>query len=321
MESRNVIITGANSGIGEAATLRFAQEGHSIIMACRDTSRSADVRDEIISSTGNEKIDLLEVDTASFASIVEFCDMVEKHYSHIDVLIHNAAYFSHGAPYRLSEDQIEITFATNVFGPFLMTLRLLPLMKQSADARILHAGSNIIKHFFDPAKEINFSILKNPQPPPVSGYKVYNSYRDSKMALLMLTFKMAEQLTAYGINVNSLQINGARMSKETLKKVTPGYRMIARLQNLFFRPPAFTADLYYRLCTSPDFASVTGKHFNHKLEVMQPGRTDLSFLQSLKQLSGASFYPPYADDTETADRLWELCKTETQKYLRSEKVL
>ncbi len=80
-----------------------------------------------------------------------------------------------------------------------MTTLLRDHLRKSGDPRILHAGSNIIKHFFDPAKTISFDTLQGYHPNPES-FRVNDSYRESKMALLMLTFKMAEEYRRVDLN-------------------------------------------------------------------------------------------------------------------------
>lgn len=316
MKSQIVIITGANSGIGKAAAFQFAREGHTVIMACRDIPKSHPVKEEIIRRTGNSRVELMELDVSSLGSIRSFGSAFTARYPHLDILINNAAYFNHGSPYMLSEDQLEITIATNVVGPFLLSHLLLDHLKKAESPVILNAGSNIIKHFFDPSLKINFDILQGDHPDPAN-YKVYHSYRDSKLALLMLTFKMADEFRKDGIHVNSLQINGATMSRETLNKLTPGYRLIARIQNLFFRSPEYTANLYYQLCTSESFNHLTGKQFNHKPEVMQPSSEGAGLMESWKQIAGVKKYPVYADHPETQERLWQLCRDLTQRFYQS----
>ena len=66
MKQKTVIITGANSGIGKAATRKFATEGHTVIMACRNLEKSRPVRDQIASKTGNDRVYLEQVDMGSF---------------------------------------------------------------------------------------------------------------------------------------------------------------------------------------------------------------------------------------------------------------
>ena len=189
MPKRNVLITGANSGIGKAAALQFATEGYNIIMACRDMEYSRTVQKEIIDVSLEIKMSyLMQVDMSSFNSIRTFCSEYKRKYDKVDILIHNAAYLNHGEKYQLSPDQIELTFATNVFGPFLMTNLLLDHLKKSDEPRILHASSNIIKHFFHLKTKITLDNLQG-EFKDSRTHSVYKMYCQSKMAFVMLHLK------------------------------------------------------------------------------------------------------------------------------------
>jgi NAD(P)-dependent dehydrogenase (short-subunit alcohol dehydrogenase family) len=312
MEQKTIIITGANSGIGRAATYRFAKEGHNVIMGCRNIESGKLARDEISKATGNDRIYLEEVDMSSFDSIQRFSDRFKKTHTALDILINNAAYFNHGEKYQLSVDGLELTFATNVLGPFLLTRQLLDPLKISRDARVLNAGSNIIKHFFSPKKELELNNLKGENKDAKASHSVYRCYRDSKMALLMLTFSMAEEYKDFDIKVNALQINGARMSKETIAKFKPQWRPIAWIQNIFFPLPEFMADNYYEICTSEKFKNTTGKLINHRLKVMQVAQQN----PGIKEIMGSDVYPVYAQRKDLQDKIWDLCLR-----LTSEKVV
>jgi len=307
MTQQNVLITGANSGIGKEAALLFARNDYTVIMGCRDIEKSLPVKNEIISATGNPDVFLYKIDISDFSSIKTFCDQLKFEFPKLDILIHNAAYFNHGEDYKLSSDGIEIAFATNVVGPFLMTHLLLPLLKNSDDARILNASSNIIKHFFSPGKSLDFNNLQGIKDSS-SRQRVYDRYCNSKMAFLMLSFKMSEVFQQWNIKVNSLHINGARMSTETLKKFSFWWRQIARVQNLFFPRPDVMAQNYFDLCTSEEFQTTTGKLFNHKLEIMKPGPEN----PTMKEIWSSHYYPAYAEREDIKDRVWELCSELTK---------
>lgn len=256
-----------------------------------------------------------KVDMSLFVSIQAFCSDIENQFSRLDILIHNAAYFSHGEDYRLSTDNIEITFATNVVGPFLMTNLLLRHLRKSNDARVLNASSNIIKYFFSPNKKIDFNNLQGITDKSYN-HSVYKAYRNLKMAFLMLTFRMAEVYKDFGIKINSLQINGAKMSKETLKKFKPGWRVIAHIQNLFFPKPEFMAQNYFDICTEETFKSTMGKQFNHKKEIMQPGPGKPTF----KDIWGTVYYPVYATCPKVQEKVWTLCLNLTNDYLKNSEI-
>jgi NAD(P)-dependent dehydrogenase (short-subunit alcohol dehydrogenase family) len=137
MNDKIVIVTGANSGIGRAAAIRFAGEGYKVIIACRNLEKSKKVQQEIIELTQNNSVDLLKLDVSSFKSIEDFCSEFKTKYKKLDILIHNAGHFNHGEKYyQLSPDNIELSFATNAIGPFLMTQLLTDMLKKSEYARV-----------------------------------------------------------------------------------------------------------------------------------------------------------------------------------------
>lgn len=303
---RIVVITGANSGIGRAAALRFAREGYRVVMACRDLGRSRIAQKELIELSGNPGVDLLEVDLSSFESIRRFCSALEAKYEKLDILIHNAGYFRHGEKrYQLSPDGIELSFATNAFGPFLMTQLLVDMLKGSGDARVLNACTTNIRHFFDPKRKIDFDNLRGEYAVgrPYNSYKLYG---DSKMALLMLTFKMADQLKGDGIKVNAVQIPAIKLSKETMRKFKSVWRIAAAVQNIFSAPPETMADSYYHICTSREFGAVTGRLINDRRGIMQPSYYADGFIQGVRQLSDKCVYPRFADDAGNLERVWRL---------------
>ena len=161
MERKKVVITGANSGIGKAAAVKFASEGYQVVMACRNMEKGEKARKEVVSKSGSVNVELIQLDVSSFDSIRRFSGEYRDRYDVLDILIHNAAYFNHGEKeYQESADNIELTFATNVVGPFLLTELFKDLLEKSVDPRILNACSTNIKHFFDPKRQIEFDNLQ-----------------------------------------------------------------------------------------------------------------------------------------------------------------
>lgn len=305
MNDKIVIITGANSGIGKAAAQKFAIEGYCVIMACRNMEISKAVQKEIIEVTNNTNVELMELDVSSFDSIRAFCLGFTVKYPRLDILIHNAAYLNHGEKeYKLSPEHIELSFATNTFGPFLMTHLLADHLEKSQDPRILNACTTNIKNFFDPKRKIDFDNLRG-EFRNTRRFSVYKMYGDSKIALLLLTFKMAEQFKSRGIKVNALQINRVKLSKETINKLSPIWKVLATAQNLTNPLPSGMADNYFHICTSDEFNHVTGQLINHNREIVQQSTSEKGITQ-LKNIFGSASYPKYASDRENMERMWSL---------------
>ncbi len=314
MISRIVLITGANSGIGKAAAIKFAKENCRVIMACRNIERSQIAYNDVIKTSQSNNVELMQLDVSSFDSIRAFCSEIKNRYQKLDILIHNAAYFEHGKKqYQLSPDGIELTFATNTFGPFLMTELLKDLLANSEDARILNACTENIMHFFDPKRKIDFENLtgelKYSEP-----YSVYKMYGDSKMALLMLTFKMAEEYKSLSIKVNAIIIPGVKISKETMKKFSIGYRVIAMIKQPFSLPPERLADSYFHICTSQEFKSITGKAIN-KLNKIMPAAEHDKGIGKAKELLSFGYIPKYAYDRDVIEKVWKISKELTDQNL------
>jgi len=314
MQDKYVIITGANSGIGHAAALKFAAEGYFVVMACRNLKISSKAQKDIMETAKNPNVDLMELDVSSFESIRSFSTAFTAKYPRLDILIHNAAYLNHGEKeYKLSPEHIELSFATNTFGPFFMTRLLADHLAKSSDPRILHACTTNIKNFFDPKRQIEFDNLrgelKDSRP-----YSTYKMYGDSKMGLLMLTFKMAEEYKSRGIKVNALQINRVKLSKETIKKMNSFWQVLAYAQNLTNPLPSGMADTYFHICTSDEFKEVTGQLINYKREIVQPATIEKG-LEQLKNILGSSTYPSYAVNPENVERIWSLSNLLIEDFL------
>lgn len=314
MVEKYVLITGANSGIGKAAALKFASEGYYVIMACRNLEISVPVQKEIMESSGSQQVDVLQLDLSSFESIRSFCEQYNAAYPRLDILIHNAAYLNHGIKeYQFSADDIELSFATNVFGPYLLTRLLEEELAKSEDPRILHACTTNIKNFFDPKRQIEFDNLQG-EFRDTRPYSTYKMYGDSKMALLLLTFKLAELYGEKRITVNAIQINRVKLSKETIGKMQSYWKLLARLQNVTNPPTAHMADHYFHICTSEDFKGVTGRLINHKREltVLAPSEKGLA---QLGNIFGSKTYPCYAADPQNIEKVWRLCNILTAESL------
>lgn len=316
MMSRIVIITGANSGIGRAAVQKFAEEGDHVIMACRNIALSHNVQQELITLTGNHNITLLQLDVSSFASIIQFVQQFNEKFDQLDLLIHNAAYMKHGErQYLLSEEGIELSYATNVVGPYLLTQLLLPQLAKAKQPAILHACTTNIKHFFDPKRQIEYDNMRG----EYANQRQFNSYKlygDSKMALFLLTIKLAEQLKEQRIRVNALQINRVKLSPETIANLSPRFRILARLQSPTAQPTSSMANLYYDICTSATYTNLTGALINHHGGVMKAATSEKpNPVQLIRYLTGNQYYPAYAASTIYSNRIWDFCEQATESIL------
>src|SRR5437879_12063585 len=138
MKDKVVMITGANSGIGKAATLALAKMGATIVMVARNAEKGEAARSEIIRESQNSSVDLLLADLSSLESVRQLAAKFQEKYSKLHVLINNAGLFNQRR--HVTTDGYENTFATNYLAPFLLTNIKLDLLKASAASRIINVS-------------------------------------------------------------------------------------------------------------------------------------------------------------------------------------
>ncbi|KAK4363061.1 hypothetical protein RND71_018302 [Anisodus tanguticus] len=138
------IVTGASSGIGSETTRTLALRGVHVIMAVRNISAGKDVKEAIVKEIPAAKVDIMELDLSSLASVRKFAaDFISSGHL-LNILINNAGVMA--IPFILSKDNAELQFATNHLGHFLLTNLLLDKMKETAcetnrEGRIVNVSS------------------------------------------------------------------------------------------------------------------------------------------------------------------------------------
>lgn len=137
LSGRFCLVTGGNAGLGRAAAEAFATRGASVQLLCRDAGRGEAARDEIRRSTGNRRVELGVLDVSDLAAIRRWVD--EARLSAVHVLVHNAGLL----PERrlLTADGLELTLATHVVGPHLLTSLLAAPLRAAGDARVIFVSS------------------------------------------------------------------------------------------------------------------------------------------------------------------------------------
>jgi NAD(P)-dependent dehydrogenase (short-subunit alcohol dehydrogenase family) len=271
MEDNVVMITGANSGIGRAASLALAKMGATLVMVARNKERGEAARSEIIRKSQNNSVDLLLADLSSLESVRQLATDFKKKYSRLDVLINNAGLFNQRR--RVTADGYENTFATNYLASFLLTNLQLDLLKASAPSRIINVSS--VGHYNG---HINFDDLNLEEE-----YGGWKAYGQSKLALVLFTHELAKKLQGTGVTVNAVH-PGTVATKIWSRPFGP-VGFIMALPKLFMTSPEKGAETIVYLASSSDAKGLNGEYLE-KLKV--------------KKSSDESY------DEEIAQRLWDV---------------
>ena len=137
LSGRRCLVTGANSGIGYAAARSLAARGAEVWLVCRNPERGAAALASLREETGSEQLRLTLLDLSDLDAIRSWAESFQP--ERIDVLIHNAGLLP--LERSLTPAGHEITFATHVLGPYLLTQLLRERLEAAAAARVIWVSS------------------------------------------------------------------------------------------------------------------------------------------------------------------------------------
>ncbi|XP_044476676.1 short-chain dehydrogenase TIC 32 A, chloroplastic-like [Mangifera indica] len=199
LRSITVIITGATSGIGAETARVLAKRGARLVLPARSLKAAEEAKERIASESPGSEIIVMALDLSSLKSVRNFVSEFESLKLPLNLLINNAGKFAH--EHAISEDGIEMTFATNYIGHFLLTKLLLKKMIETAKAtgvqgRIVNVSSSIHTWFAGDMMRYLAQISRNKSP-----YDATRAYALSKLANVLHTKELARRLKEMDANV------------------------------------------------------------------------------------------------------------------------
>jgi NAD(P)-dependent dehydrogenase (short-subunit alcohol dehydrogenase family) len=257
------LITGATDGVGRLVARQLAAKGFRMLVHGRSRERGDSLVREIEAAGG--KATFLQADLASLAEVRTLAASVKAETTKLELLINNAGIGSTGATpgHEVSIDGHELRFAVNYLSGFLLTHLLLPLLKAAAPSRIVNVASA-------GQKAIDFDdvmLTKN--------YNGADAYRQSKLAQVLFTVDLADELKGTGVIANTLH---------------PSTYMNTTMVRLSGTTPISTvetgADAILQLAVSPALDGKSGLYFNVRREMKaDPQAYDAAARAKLKALS------------------------------------
>lgn len=250
------LITGATSGIGKAAALALAKKRYDLILTGRNESRATHLIKKIRAKYPGVNAEFIPADLSSLQEVRKLAEKVSSKYQQIDILINNA-----GARFnelKKSVDGIELTFATNHLGHFLLTLLLLDLLKKSASGRIINITSSAHSGCSN-----DFSDAANPP-----DYDRKKAYCRSKLANLLFTYELADRIKDSGVTVNAVNPGGVLTNLGRNNGLIPWFRhIIYYLLKRQLLSPAEGAETIIYLANSSETEGITGKYLYKRKEI------------------------------------------------------
>jgi retinol dehydrogenase 14 len=237
MHGKTVLVTGATDGIGKQTAIKLARLGAQVVVHGRRVERCKDALAEIAAVSGRNDLRTIIADFSRLDEVRRMADEMLQEYDRLDVLINNAGVFMKRRV--LTNEGLETSFCVNHLAPFALTMRLLPLLRTSAPARIVTVSSMAHRR-----GEIDFKNLQGEQ-----SFRKMMIYSNSKLANVMFTFELAERLAGSGVTATCLH---------------PGVIATKLLHVAFDLPgdsPSAGAETPVYLAASPQAAEANGVYF------------------------------------------------------------
>jgi NAD(P)-dependent dehydrogenase (short-subunit alcohol dehydrogenase family) len=241
---RIMLITGATDGLGRRVAERLAANGYTLLLHGRNPAKGRAVQERIRADTGNRHLHYYNAYFSSLAAVRALATAVSADWPHLDLLVNNAGLGAGSQPSvrDTSCEGYELRFTVNYLAPFLLTRLLLPLLRrgavQSGEARIVNVASGAQQaiDFSDPMLEHEYTGMR--------------AYSQSKLALIMFTFDLAQELAGSGVTVNALH---------------PASLMDTKMVREWFGTPRTTVDEGARavehLALDEDLKGVNGEYY------------------------------------------------------------
>ncbi|MFC8799666.1 SDR family NAD(P)-dependent oxidoreductase [Promicromonospora sp. NPDC057138] len=258
------LVTGATGGIGTAIATALAREGATVVVVGRSKARADDAIRDIRAVVPAAKLEPLACDLSVQASIRWAAREFLSRHDKLDVLVNAAGVFRKER--HVTPDGLELTFATNVIGYFLLTNLLLDALKRAAadtsgTSRIVNIASKYSGGFS--TTKLDFDDLQTAK----GTYSFLRSTPPTMLGRILFTQELAERLRGTGVVVNAVH-PGLVKHTTLLHDVGGAFRWMT---NTFGKSAEKGADTAVWLATSPEAETVSGKLWANRKELPTPG--------------------------------------------------
>ena len=255
LSGKVIVVTGANTGIGKETACALAAMGATVVMTARNRAKGEEALAEVRRRSGNQSVELGDLDLSSFASIRAFAAGFLASHDRLDVLVANAGLILDAR--TETAEGFETMFGVNHVGHFLLTDLLLDRLKASKPARVVVVSSFVHR--------VALGGLDRADLDAVGSFSGFNRYAQSKLANAQFALELARRLDGTGVTVNCLHpgsIN-SHFGGDGDTGLMGG--LIKVFGRVFLRSPKGGAKTSILLAssTAPRIAETTGGYFSH----------------------------------------------------------
>ncbi len=271
--NKNILITGATSGIGRSAAIELAKKGANIFFIARNKDKARELEKKIYKETKKEAFSII-ADLSSLDEIRNAAECFKLLKIPLNILLNNAGLINNRR--KETVDGYEEVFTINHLAYFLLTNLLIEELKQEKNSRIVNVSSGA--HAF--VKGFNFDDIHSKK-----SYKPFKVYGYSKLANILFTKKLSKKLKEDNITANCLHPGVVGTAFGQNNGIIQ--RSLFYLAKPFMKSSDKGAETSVYLCSSKDVGGITGEYF-YNCKIAKTTK--------------------WARSEEDADRLWNLSK-------------
>ena len=250
LDGQVVVVTGATSGIGQQVATRATSFGARLRFVARNPEKARDLLDRLQSISPHGDVAYYLADLSLVSEARRVADDIVARESEIKVLINNAVVLPGSR--RVTAEKLELSHATNLLAPFVLTNALIPTLVHSQPSRVINVISGGMYLEGLALDDLNYEEGK---------YRGSVAYARAKRRLLALTKLWAKKLEGSGVTVNAT--HPGWVDTPGVKESLPGFY---RLMKRGLRTPEQGADTILWLATARQAAQVTGKLWHDRAE-------------------------------------------------------
>lgn len=275
LAGRRCLVTGANSGIGYETALALADLGAHVVMLCRSALRGEDAAKRIREQTGSRRVEVVRLDVSDLSHVRAVGERLAA--GPVDVLVHNAGVLPDER--RLTKDGLELSFATHVAGPHLLTRLLAPRLAESDGGRVVWVTSGGLY-----TQRLDLGGVDRAG----GHYDGVRAYAQTKRMQSVMAELWAERLEGDGVAVNAMHPGWA--DTRSVRSSLPRFYAVTRA---ILRTPAEGADTVVWLASSEAGGALSGQ------------------LVFDRRPRGSYYLPGTSEREGDREALWDLCERVT----------
>src|SRR5262245_14661858 len=281
------LVTGGSSGLGQETARVLASRGAHVILTARDVPKGENVAAAIRTSTGNEHVEVEQLELGSLKEIRAFAKRFLERHPTLHILVDNAGVMA--CPPAKTADGFELQFGSNHLGHFLMTCLITPALRRGAPSRVVSLSSR--GHHMSPVVFDDIQFERRP-------YDKWLSYGQSKTANVLFAVGLERHLGVRGVHANAIHPGGIMTGLRRHLGPEDFQYLEARTRGMKFKSVEAGAGTSVFAATAPELEGRGGLYLE-----------DCHVAAVNDAPDARDGVKSYALDPRNAERLWEVSES------------